>query len=721
MGNTASFSISDWRNDIKAAQAAHIDAFALNMAYDDDTNGPSLVNAFAAAESLGFKLFFSFDYAGNGPWPKDDVISLINQYKGSSAYYYRGSQPFVSTFEGPGQAADWADIKDQTGCFFIPDWSSLGAKAAMELGTADGLFSWAAWPTGPEDMNTYVDASYLQYLDGKPYMMPVSPWFFTNLPGYNKNWLWRGDDLWFDCWQQVLSVPHDVVPEFVEIISWNDYGESHYIGPLHDSEYVAFNIGKAPYNYALNMPHDGWRLFLPYVIDTYKNGIASITQEGLVSWYRLSPAQACDTGGTTGNTASQLQLEYDPSVLMQDKIFYSALLASAADVTVSIGGVIQKGTWENIPSGGIGIYHGSVPMGGHTGEVVITISRSGSTIASVSGPAITTSCPKEITNWNAWVGSATAANTIPTTSPELSNNDAVCIEGFGVYNFAGLCNFTCQYGYCPIGACTCTAMGPAAQKPTPTGKQGYPIAGEDASYSGLCSFACNYGYCPDTTCGYVEVPLATPTVSPFLPPACTAGSGDGNLAGLCSYACGYSYCPIHSCTCTGTGALNAPPPTIGSSGSPIMGLEDSGLCNFACSRGYCPIGACSGVVGGSTKNVVWTNVTCSADPVDDIYSDPAVRWAALDCVGAWGAAIKYWNDHNNAGPQFSEVVAKFFGAESLDNTMKCEDLNDENGCGPDAAVSCKEVNNPAGKLILNSFLEVNSVRFRKPQKRSESF
>lgn len=159
MGNTASFSIGDWQNDIKEAQAAHIDAFALNIAYDDSSNGPSLENAFAAAEDLGFKLFFSFDYAGNGPWPKDDVISLINQYKGRSAYYYRDSQPFVSTFEGPGQAADWTDIKAQTGCFFIPDWSSLGAKTAMELGTADGLFNWAAWPTGPEDVNTYVDAS----------------------------------------------------------------------------------------------------------------------------------------------------------------------------------------------------------------------------------------------------------------------------------------------------------------------------------------------------------------------------------------------------------------------------------------------------------------------------------------------------------------------------------------------------------------------------------
>lgn len=58
--------------------------------------------------------------------------------------------------------------------------------------------------------------------------MPVSPWFYANLPGYDKNWLWSSDDLWFDRWQEVWSFQ----PEWVEILTWNDFGESHYIGPL---------------------------------------------------------------------------------------------------------------------------------------------------------------------------------------------------------------------------------------------------------------------------------------------------------------------------------------------------------------------------------------------------------------------------------------------------------------------------------------------------------
>lgn len=245
------------------------------------------------------------------------------------------SKPLVSTFEGPGNAEDWIAIKKQTDCFFIPDWSSVGAKEAAELanGVADGLFSWAAWPWGDKTSDTYVDASFRQCLEGKPYMMPVSPWFYTNLSGYGKNWLWKGDSLWFDRWQQLLSL--EDLPEFVQIISWNDYGESHYIGPLYDKAFEAFTIGKALYNFAEDMPHDGCRtLFLPFVTDLYETCYGTVHQEGVVFWYRRHPVSYCDAGETTGNTASQLQLKFEPSDVLDDRIYVVALLASSADILV---------------------------------------------------------------------------------------------------------------------------------------------------------------------------------------------------------------------------------------------------------------------------------------------------------------------------------------------------------------------------------------------------
>lgn len=74
--------------------------------------------------------------------------------------------------------------------------------------------SWDAWPQGATDKTDASDMAWSAAVQPKAYMMPVSPWFYTNLPEYNKNWLWRGDDLWHNRWQQVLEIR----PNFVEVI-----------------------------------------------------------------------------------------------------------------------------------------------------------------------------------------------------------------------------------------------------------------------------------------------------------------------------------------------------------------------------------------------------------------------------------------------------------------------------------------------------------------------
>lgn len=120
---------------------------------------------------------------------------------------------------------------------------------------------------------------------------PVTHCFLTALPSFFS-------DLWYDRWQEVWYIQ----PDFVEILTWNDYGESHYIGPVHKQDMTAFTTGEAPYNYVTDMPHDGSRLFLPYIIDMYKDGTATINQEGLTAWYRLTPKDSaeCTDGDTTG-------------------------------------------------------------------------------------------------------------------------------------------------------------------------------------------------------------------------------------------------------------------------------------------------------------------------------------------------------------------------------------------------------------------------------------
>ncbi|CAK5284007.1 unnamed protein product [Mycena citricolor] len=592
--NTGSWGVNDWVNDMKAAQAMQLDAFVINMAVGDPHNS-QLSNAFAAAQSTGFNLFFSFDYGGNGPWTQQQVLDTLTPWIGNARYYKRGSSPMVSTFAGDANHADWTHIKSVTGCYFIPDWSAVSAKEAWSYGQADGLFSWAAWPVGPQPMNTFPDASYLLFEGddianrpvGANYMMPVSPWFYTNLPGYGKNWLWNGDTLWFDRWDQVFYSR----PDFVEIISWNDFGESHYIGPLNPTSYDAFTIGKAPFNYVDGMPHTGWTTFLPYLIQTYKTGKAAASQQLLTAWFRLSPAAACGDGGTTGDVAAQLQVEYPPSQMLQDKIYFAALLNSEVAPTVTVGGNSIPAQWDKRPYGGVGIYRGSAAYGGNLGTVQVNVAG-----MVVTGQSITTVCHNGLNNFNAWVGSATGSGTVAPPVWSIYDTSATCIAGTSVGNFQGLCNFSCKYGYCPYGSCICTQMGIQPAKPPPTTTVGYPAAGMDASYGGLCSFDCTYGYCPTTACDTVKHPLTTPSFSPFNPNVCTKGSAksDPNLGGLCSFACGFGMCPMHVCNCD----LQGPQPvlpayTASATGVALSGVTDGGLCSWSCPYGYCPPGACA--------------------------------------------------------------------------------------------------------------------------------
>lgn len=204
-----------WESDIVEAKRAHIDGFALNVGPQDSFTDHVLHRAYDAAEKAGsFSLFLSFDYATAGPWPKDRIISMVNKYKNRPAQFRFEGKPLVSTFEGTSHTGDWPHIKDATGCAVIPCWTSLGPNGIKNsLDTIDGVFSWDAWPVGAKNKDTKSDKAWMEALSGKAYMMPVSPWFYTNLPQWGKNWLWRGDDIFHYRWRQVMELQ----PAFVQV------------------------------------------------------------------------------------------------------------------------------------------------------------------------------------------------------------------------------------------------------------------------------------------------------------------------------------------------------------------------------------------------------------------------------------------------------------------------------------------------------------------------
>lgn len=69
-----------------------------------------------------------------------------------------------------------------------------------------------------------------------------------------------------------------------------------------------------------------------------------------------------------------VQATYGASQILQERIFYSALLGSNATVTVTVGGAAVTAGWETdiLPADGVGIYHGSASFTGKTGQVVVS-------------------------------------------------------------------------------------------------------------------------------------------------------------------------------------------------------------------------------------------------------------------------------------------------------------------------------------------------------------
>jgi glucan endo-1,3-alpha-glucosidase len=85
--------------DIKDAIALGADTFALNLNIDTASWAITTVTSlFNWAQTLGFKLFFSFDMTGfSNP---TQFTSYLQSYVTSSAYYQYNGLPLVSTFNG---------------------------------------------------------------------------------------------------------------------------------------------------------------------------------------------------------------------------------------------------------------------------------------------------------------------------------------------------------------------------------------------------------------------------------------------------------------------------------------------------------------------------------------------------------------------------------------------------------------------------------------------
>ncbi|KAF7978719.1 hypothetical protein HWV62_45005 [Athelia sp. TMB] len=393
--NSYSYAQSDWTADMQAAQAIGIDGFALNIA----TETPNyeigkMADAYTAAEALGFKLWISFDMSYD--WAEADMVSLVSTHAASSASYQWNGKPLVSTYSGESQGDSfWSSFKSTLSSSGIdivlaPAFTSYrdpsdASSLLSTFASIDGFFNWWSWPADVDSLlTTDTDLAYQSAIAarGGPYIMGVSPWQFKNIDGAG-DWVELSDTLWNYRWQQAVE---DVKPDIVEIITWNDYGESHYISDINP----IVNLGSQAPLYVDGFDHSHWRDVAEYYIKYFKAGSApAVTTDEVVFWYRAYPkAESCSTGTLPRN-----------SNFPADAVFALAMMSQPANVTLAIG---SQSTTFYAPAG---LTMGSVPFPTEDEQIpYIEIDRAGNKVASGYGSMYVKQTGCTYYNFNPFVG-----------------------------------------------------------------------------------------------------------------------------------------------------------------------------------------------------------------------------------------------------------------------------------------------------------------------------
>lgn len=243
-------------------------------------------------------------------------------------------------------------------------------------------------------MSDEEDKLYKSVLGEKPYMMGVSPSFYvsksssppspittinltsTDLAQWSKNWYTSSESLWYDRWLQVL----DVLPDSIEIITWNDFSESSYIADI-----IPEQITAGAESFVEGFSHSALRSILPYFIQAYKAGTTDIPLPGgetAIAWYRTTSAGLGSDGGTVwgqGGTQSA-------GVGAKDVVSVVTVTMGEEEVLVRIG---EEGGQSFLANGtGKRVSYFEVPFDGKTGEVRLEMGGRG-----VVGPAISAVLP----------------------------------------------------------------------------------------------------------------------------------------------------------------------------------------------------------------------------------------------------------------------------------------------------------------------------------------
>ncbi|KAK0458149.1 glycoside hydrolase family 71 protein [Desarmillaria tabescens] len=398
VGNSRSYNADDWTKDIQLAYDNGIDAFALNIG-GDSWERDQVADAFGACSAMKtpFKLFFSFDMSSIPCSSAQDAETLhqyLTEYHSHGSYFLFDSKMLVSTFSGEhclfgtknlDQAWQFAVKHDfPEDIHFVPSFF-VDPSQISGLQAIDGIFGWdSGWTKDGNDTTFDSDLNYVSNLGGKTYMAACSPWFFTHYgrDTYNKNWIYPSDDWLFAARWENLIINREKV-DMVQILTWNDFGESHYLGPIEGSQ-----SGSEAWTNGYD--HQAWLKLGSYYARAFKDGrFSNFDYNGIYLWSRLYPAAANAPSDSVGIP--------DNWKLTKDVLWAVVFLKAPSTVSLICGSSnlfwqLSSGTWKL-----------SLPLVENC-QVQVQVSRDGSNVAEFKPDGFAFNMNPSSYNFNALVG-----------------------------------------------------------------------------------------------------------------------------------------------------------------------------------------------------------------------------------------------------------------------------------------------------------------------------
>lgn len=369
--------LAQYAIEYEAARGFDIDGFALNIGtWWGEAKYPQFTRRMfdAAVEAKSdIKLVFSMD-----GFTVDEAVAAMMEYKDHPNYLRVGGRPVITTY---GQTGEWgravrAALKARGVEIFLvpfykPGLRDIGARleplgapvyttrrAMAENPEIEGYFQFF----GPLDKPPLVAASVREVIRlvrerGKLAMMGIAP-YYRGLANNSRVFEFDGFELMQTQWLAAIEGGAD----WIEFVTWNDWGEATYVSPASPDTYNG--------RWGRILPHTAYLEASRYYIDWFRHGSPpAISQDRIFYFYRLHPKTA--SGYTELNEKGIGRPKGWEK--LNDRLFFTAFLTASATLEVRIG---QDSTTLELPAG---VSNHSVPMA--LGAISWRMSRGGQEMA----------------------------------------------------------------------------------------------------------------------------------------------------------------------------------------------------------------------------------------------------------------------------------------------------------------------------------------------------